>query len=182
MENSTKSLDRAYLKWLCERITRRQSDPTCRQLALDLHRRDFRAIVPHDENRYVDGLKLRECFGMETNNPEAEEMLDGPCSVLEMLVALAERMDFILASADNDWAKWFWILVKNLGLKPYLLSEPDAKKKRAFNDLVIKKLVERSYADDGKGGLFPLRRPKEDQREVEIWYQMMAWIRENYPQ
>jgi hypothetical protein len=32
----------------------------------------------------------------------------------------------------------------------------------------------------GLGGMFPLEDPREDQRAIEIWYQMMAYINENY--
>ena len=38
---------------------------------------------------------------------------------------------------------------------------------------------ERSYAFDGYGGLFPLRKPHQDQRNIEIWYQMQAYLMEN---
>ena len=42
-------------------------------------------------------------------------------------------------------------------------------------------LLERRYLEDGDGGLFPLKCPRKDQRRVEIWYQMSAWVIENYP-
>ena len=37
----------------------------------------------------------------------------------------------------------------------------------------------RMFSRDGSGGLFPLRRFDRDQRSVEIWYQMQAWLMEN---
>lgn len=38
----------------------------------------------------------------------------------------------------------------------------------------------RLYNEDGTGGgLFPLRHATQDQREVELWYQMMAYLTEN---
>jgi hypothetical protein len=33
---------------------------------------------------------------------------------------------------------------------------------------------------NGTGGLFPLKMPKVNQRRVEIWYQMSAFIEENF--
>jgi hypothetical protein len=41
------------------------------------------------------------------------------------------------------------------------------------------RLNRRLYTTSGYGGLFPLEEPKEDQRKVEIWYQMMAYLGEN---
>jgi hypothetical protein len=51
------------------------------------------------------------------------------------------------------------------------------------NSLNYKKLAvlnKREYFPSGKGGLFPLENPREDQTKVEIWYQMHAYVMENY--
>jgi hypothetical protein len=41
------------------------------------------------------------------------------------------------------------------------------------------RLNRREYdSDGGNGGLFPLNEPNEDQRDVEVWYQMMAYLQE----
>jgi hypothetical protein len=45
---------------------------------------------------------------------------------------------------------------------------------------ILTNLVERTYQKNGKGGLFPLKQPAKDQRRVEIWYQMAAYLNENY--
>ncbi len=61
-------------------------------------------------------------------------------------------------------------------------------------DMILDRMVERTYKRNGEGGLFPLRGPKccgdvlieegvyplRDQRGVEIWYQMCDWMLENY--
>jgi hypothetical protein len=44
---------------------------------------------------------------------------------------------------------------------------------------VLDTIIFRTYKYDGRGGLFPLREGKEDQRRVELWYQMCAYILEN---
>jgi hypothetical protein len=174
-------IKRLYLQWLCDKVDRRGSDngPQYRELAANLHKREFKAIIPNDDNRAEDGKKLRECFALETGM-EDTEYLDDPCSILEMLVAVAQRMDFILFDPElgDRTAKWFWILIKNLGLEYYMPGDPDANKKSRYNSVVLKKLVERTYASNGRGGLFPLRRPPNDQREEEIWYQMSHYIDE----
>ena len=33
---------------------------------------------------------------------------------------------------------------------------------------------------NGTGGLFPLKRPRVNQRRVEVWYQMSEYLMENY--
>ena len=46
-------------------------------------------------------------------------------------------------------------------------------------DEILNKFIDRTYRASGYGGLFPLRHSKEDQRKVEIWYQMAAYLIEN---
>jgi len=41
-------------------------------------------------------------------------------------------------------------------------------------------VILRRYSKTGKGGLFPLKHPKKDQTEVEIWYQMQQYVMENF--
>ena len=43
----------------------------------------------------------------------------------------------------------------------------------------IRMITDRTYSENGKGGLFPLRKYSEDQRKVPIWYQFNAWLEEN---
>ena len=40
--------------------------------------------------------------------------------------------------------------------------------------------INRQYEANGEGGLFPLKGVCEDQREVEIWYQMNAYLYEHH--
>ena len=48
-------------------------------------------------------------------------------------------------------------------------------------DIRLSNFMERTYTRNGYGGLFPLTKSKENQRNVEIWYQMSAYLEENYP-
>jgi hypothetical protein len=45
---------------------------------------------------------------------------------------------------------------------------------------ILDRIIERTYQRNGVGGLFPLKRDKKDQRKVELWYQMNAYLIENY--
>jgi hypothetical protein len=45
--------------------------------------------------------------------------------------------------------------------------------------MVLDVLLQRTYTNKGVGGLFPLKRSKNDQRKVEIWYQLQEYLAEN---
>jgi hypothetical protein len=98
--------------------------------------------------------------------------LDAPCSVLEMLIALATRFAYLtfdpINGSEPKKVESFWELINNLKLSSF----------HTKNVGIINDFLERQYSSDGYGGLFPLEFPKEDQRHVEIWYQMMAYINE----
>jgi hypothetical protein len=107
----------------------------------------------------------------------------GPCTVLEMLIGVAQRLDWELQGGrfERPASDWFWVLIDNLDLtwcENLEYSKPDS---RAEVEFKVVRLLERGYSEDGNGGLFPLKSPKKDQRRVEIWYQMSAWVIENYP-
>ena len=44
---------------------------------------------------------------------------------------------------------------------------------------ILTKFMRREYDASGLGGLFALRYPKEDMRDIEIWYQMMSYLEED---
>lgn len=167
-----------YFKWLLSQIKATENEKYY-QVLLDLHRQVFFSKKPNDDNRAVDGIKLREIFAMEYDL-SSEELLEGPCTMLEMLVALSARMDHILYdyNLEDQTPRWFWMILGNLNLLAVDKSQRTWKYKQNKNRLIIEKFLKREYDSNGKGGLFPLRHPKEDQRDVEIWYQMMNFINE----
>lgn len=97
------------------------------------------------------------------------------CSVLEMLIGLSRRLAF---EGGGEPAGWFWLLMRNLTLDGMDDERFDLMDPTIVDD-IVQRLVWRQYNWDGKGGLFPLQFPNRDQREVEIWYQMQAWLLEN---
>ena len=40
--------------------------------------------------------------------------------------------------------------------------------------------MSRQYGIDGKGSIFPIKGTAFDQRNLEMWYQMQEWFKENY--
>lgn len=175
--------DQDYFRWLCEMIGVDEGDRSWRILAKTLHEIPFFSIVEHDDNRGYDGMELREEYLRTTNYPKYLT-LDGECSVFEMLVALARRMSFESCDPyhsvddDEDTDKWFHELIQNLGLdefddENFYDLEGDWKVEK-----IIDQMLNRRYMTNGVGGLFPLKQPKEDQRDVEIWGQMCAYLTE----
>jgi hypothetical protein len=143
---------------------------------------EFYAFVPNDDNRAVDGTHIRDVFCEEEGQHALSFCPDGPCTVLEMLIGLAYRLEFETAQSKYEKSprEWFWILVDNLGLTEYDNHFYTDEVDNHVED-VITCLLERHYASNGEGGLFPLHHARLDQRKVEIWYQMSAYIIENYP-
>ncbi len=143
--------------------------------------KDFYSPIDLDNNRAVYGLLLRDTYISETGSGK-EELADlGCCSVLEMLVALAISIDndlMIDTYHPNRTAEWFWMMIDNLGLGSYddYKYSYEAKEEISY---IVDTFLERKYLYDGKGGLFPLKNPRTDQRMVEIWFQMQSYFYEN---
>lgn len=138
--------------------------------------------VPMDKNRESDGRNLRMLFEDETGNRVPDIMVEWPASFLETVVALAESMeDNIMYSPDSDTdsSTWFWEMLNNIELAQcdddWFIAHPDGA------DYVMERVrtvMERTYSKTGEGGFFPLTRPDADQRGVQLWYQMNAYILE----
>lgn len=148
-----------------------------------LHRTEFYSLVPNDDNRGEDGRMLRDIFLEEREGHIGSSSLpDGPCTLLEMLVALAIRMEQDLE--DNPDAKTdkecFWIMIANLDLIAY--DNQGYYRDGAEQEIgeILQRFLDRTYHKNGVGGLFPLSRTKKDQRKVEIWYQKSEYLLENF--
>lgn len=178
----TQDINSEYFEWLCSLV--RDSKPAKHlsyvKLLWYLHSTEFTYIMPMDANRYADGIDLRYRFGYETNHedPVIASCLDvNPCSLLEMMVALAFRCEeHIMYEPDKgDMAgRWFWMFIKNLGLEDMYDSRFDEEQANS----VIWRLLNREYAPDGRGGLVYIPNCQYDLRAMEIWYQMMRYLSE----
>ena len=135
--------------------------------------------MPMDANRGNDGLQLRVDFQNE-HGAWGSSTNRGPCSYLELLVGLAKRMSFLMHGEEHSHTEfYFWHLIGNLGLIKCTDDRWHNMNGEFFVDDAIYRINERCFCAGGEGGLFPLRNPERDQRGVEIWYQMQAWLMEN---
>jgi len=144
------------------------------ELMYQLYRTGFYSIVPNDDNRGLDGIRMRDKYGFPA--------VDVGCSLLEMLVALSVRCDedILYSPEHGDRSKeWFWMMLTNIGLNKFRdRSFGDAWKYENVEKICLK-LLNREYSYDGKGGLFPLKDARKDQTEVEIWYQLATYVLEH---
>lgn len=142
-----------------------------------LHETEFAYSNPMDENRAADGCDLRRRFDYEEEMCCFEEFRFMPCTVLEMMVALAVRCEeHIMANPEkgNRTGKWFFDMVYSLGL----IEMDDDHFDRFFCQGIVSRFLRHEYARDGHGGLFTLKYRDVDMRQVEIWYQAMWYLNE----
>lgn len=173
MDRRKRDVKKDYFLWLMEQIC---FDRDCYlELMTFLYETDFRYILHRDESRAVDGICLRDDF----ESFSGERVSGKPCSVLEMLIALSIRIDTEYISDLNDEqkaGKIFWEMIKNLRL--------DIFTDRHWNEQTVSEILdlwmERRFRSDGKGSIFPLKYSEKDQKNVEIWQQMLQYLDENY--
>lgn len=164
-------IDGLYFNWLRAKVL---DFDTPSFMYLDLLRIMFQTqfvwYIYGDDNRIKDGLELRDHFLRESRVENDPYWYESPCSVLEVLIALADRACFVTEIPLKDW---FWKFVTNLRLDGYrTVSRVDA----VLVNRVIEGWVQRAYDRSGDGGIFPLREPKEDQTKIELWYQMNRYF------
>lgn len=146
-----------------------------RKLLMHLHSTQFYYSLPKDADRYGAGVDLRWKFVCENNlNIRVLDELEGPCSVLEMILALAFYCEEVMdnpAYGDRT-SQWFWSMITNLGLG----SMTDDKFDRRYADDVVTRFLDRKYDPDGRGGLFRIRNCEHDLRRVEIFHQLCWYL------
>lgn len=175
---SAPNLDDVYFDWLCS-LTAQTDDPTVprsfRYLAAALYSTSFRWFVRNDGNRAEDGKELREEFLAVLGSRRVdEEWMNRECNLFEMLVALSRRA---ADSSYGDPDEWFWVFIENLELARFTDNVYNHEIDKEVKE-TLWRLNSREYGRDGTGGLFPLRNASRDQRRVEIWYQMHAYLLE----
>lgn len=177
-------LDERYFEWLYRQVASvRQKNParTYWSLAKQLFTKEFVWLVPNDDNRVEDGRDLRyeflnEVHGLEKHHVDPEWVGIG-CSMFEMMIGLSRRLAF---EDEGEPAGWFWLLCENLDIRKFNDKKygEDEVYHAGLVDETLDAVIWRTYEFDGRGGLFPLEEAAEDQRDVEIWYQLSAYLLE----
>ena len=167
-----------YFEWLFNLVcTQGYSRNTHRKLLIRLHDTEFRYRIARDRNRAEYGEDLRYRFALDRGYDIYATVADlgRPCSVLEMMIALAISCEEHIMD-DPDYGdrtgQWFWGMISNMSLN----TMTDDMYDESYVDECIQRLLDRKYDPDGKGGLFRIRGCKEDLRKVEIWYQLCWYL------
>lgn len=155
----TNTKHKDYILWLIDKL--KFKDKPNIELFEKLFNYPFAVIVKGDEIRVNDAIRLQDEYGELDRDP----------SVLEVLVALCIRI-------DNGWidkgpSVLFTELLNNIGL------DVNSDIENKDFQIIMRKLVYRLYDQNGKGGLFPLRKPSSNQRQESLYQQCMAYIQEN---
>lgn len=187
-----------YFNWLCVLV--HADDYVGKEwyiLAKILHDIEFYWTIPNDDNRASDGVKLREVW-LANLRGEAEDLgvglyipndaLNGPCTMLEMMVGLASRIESEIMQVDeagNRTWMWFWGMVKSLLWDDVLMFYSDDSIIPNGGDTIremVRKCLDREYDSNGFGGgcLFPILNCAIDRKEVELWYQAQDWVSDNF--
>ena len=165
-----------YFNWLSD-ITHLEGHGL---LLEKLFRTEFWWTIPFDANRADDGIQLRYRFGRIFGIPDpvlCAELDNRPCSVLEMMVALAIRCEEDIMGDErigDRTAVWIRDMFLSLGLAGYTDNVYD---EREVN-YILNIFLSRRYSRTGDGGLFsiPDLPYDRDMRTVEIWSQMNWFI------
>lgn len=167
-----------YFDWLYKKACddRYSGEISYKKLLMHLHNTEFIYSLDRDRNRADDGIKLRQRFADDYELvDEADAYLTEPCSVLEMMLALAIRCEETIMddpAYGNRTTQWFWGMITTLGLG----SMTDDNYDKRFISSTIRRFLNRDYDPDGRGGLFYIRNCTYDLRDMEIWIQLCWYL------
>lgn len=158
-----------YLLWLLHQVCTDEEISSYSMLLSDLHSFPFVATLPRDKDRIEDAEQQRRDFLTEFNMASVDISV-GP-SVLEVLVALARKLDELIGYETSSPARWFWYMLRSLNLLEFKNEGYD----RNEVNLRLIAFMRREYEPDGNGGCcyFPC---EKDLRNVDIWYQWMWYL------
>lgn len=155
-----------YFNWLISLVCDKQYDSKYySKLLYHLYNIPFEWDLPMDENRYYDGLHLKDSFSHYINRDW--------CSILEMMIALSLRIEREYMD-DGSANPIFWGMIKSLGL----YFNDDYNYDEAETEMRIERFLSRSYDANGSGGLFTLNDAPYDVPDMQIWEQAMRYVSE----
>lgn len=139
-----------------------------RDLCGKLNEIPFRSDIQDDNNRIDDAIYFREEI--------LEEHVDEPPSVLLILVALLDRMSFML---DNEYSVKDLLeeCISNADLGWY--SDEHTEKLPTWTNRVenqVASILDRKIDKNGKNGWFPTQEYFGNQQKMSLWKQMNNYV------
>lgn len=166
-----------------------------RAFAKKLHQIPFKKYDEGDDSRAADGTGLRYQFAMSMRDAYFSELdydefktnfseaCDFPCTTLEMMVGLSDKMEAIMADPDypDRHVQWISKMISSLGITGYRQEIIDVTPDWEKNiEEAIDRLYKRTYEANGDGGLFYIigisGEDIPDMRQLSIWDQAMAYL------
>lgn len=175
-------IEYCYFQFLMRLINNERPQPPARNYGVLLrfmYNMEFEYTIPLDENRAYDGLNLRYLFSTEApyNYNDILNALDEPCSILEMIIGLAHRIETDITCEPDGidrTSEWFWQMISSLDLED--MTDSNFNSDRVID--ILRRFLNRRYAKNGRGGLFTVNNYDGDMRDIEIWYQANIWLNE----
>lgn len=160
-----------YFNWLCAKtLSQEKHNHNYYALLEFLHRTEYVWLIPGDRNRAEDGCELRYYFLTESGMEKDHNWYDSPCSLLEVLVAFANRASF---QTDTPTRDWFWQFLAHLKLDEYRhVSTSDIP----VMEEIVDRFMYRKFDYNGEGGILPVNNPTRDQRKIELWWQFCDYV------
>lgn len=170
----------AYFHWMLNIVCKNRyaKNNSFDRLLEHLHSIEFKYHMISDGDRARDGVSLRRRFALSMSDMSYTYIircLDGPCSILEMILALAIRCEEEIMNdpqVGDRTSQWFWGMITNMGLG----GMADRRFDEEYVDDIIARFLERKYEPNGRGGLFYIRNSEVDVRRVSIWVQMCYYL------
>jgi len=153
----------------------------------ELYSIEFVYTLDLDSNRVSNVIDMQYEFA-EENDFEMED--DHYISVFEVLAVMSIRMeeDIMCNYEEDRTSEWFWDMMDNLELDAYsdeLWNRHNINEDDIISDIrnIVGRWMDREYNPDGSnGGCVVLMNPRDDLREVDLWYQLMWWCAEKHPE
>lgn len=169
-----------YFEYILEYLSGdgKDDEPSYSRLLWIMYNYEFDPIVEMDSNRVKNALYLRDHICEEVSLPIIK---DDFCSVLDILVHLADRMAFnldALGESDSGLRCYFWEMIENFGFCEC------SDNNRYWSDewvlSVLKRFVERRYDNNACDTPFPNCHNVTKYYKFELWDQMQLYIEEHY--
>lgn len=173
-----------YQNYLFSKVTNGTTAPYIHLLQY-MYDTPFTYTVWKDESRAVDALDFRAKYVEWRHLSELEASELGPAedksapSVLEVLVAMCVRVETRIMRNEEKGdrtAEFFWNIMSCLGIAHLNDNMFDSAEVEA----AMQRLLNRTYEYNGVNGPFYIENPREDLRKVDLWYQFMWYLAENY--
>ena len=167
-------LEKDYFEWMFDLVCgdRYADGYSYSKLLTYLHSIEFTYIISRDADRAEDGIDLRDRYAYEADITRFNKRSLGPCSVLEMMIALAIRCEEQImddTAYGDRTAQWFWRMINNLGLG----GMTDSRFDDYYVEETIDIFLQRKYYINGQGGLFIVKHTDCNLQHVDIWTQML---------